>query len=99
MLTIPVTGKWFDMELAGIKPEDYREIKPYWEVRLRKLFGENGIGRGIKKEVKFRNGYGRNARYFIARCSCKVGTGRTEWGAEKGKLYFVLPLHELLERG
>ena len=26
--------KWFDMIASGEKPEEYREIKPYWIVRL-----------------------------------------------------------------
>lgn len=27
-----------------------------------------------------------------------IGTGREEWGAEKDKQYFVLTVHEILER-
>lgn len=96
MLTLPIKKKWFDMILSGEKKEEYREIKTYWEVRLRNAFGENGIG-VTKKEVMFRNGYGGNAPYFIAVCSFKIGTGRTEWGAEQGKQYFVLTIHEILE--
>lgn len=34
MLTIPIKKKWYDMILSGEKKEEYREIKPYWEVRF-----------------------------------------------------------------
>lgn len=98
MLILPIKKKWFDMILSGEKKEEYREIKPYWEVRLQTAFGANGIG-VAKKEVMFRNGYGKNAPHFIALCSFKIGTGRTKWGAERDKQYFVLQIHEILERG
>lgn len=39
MLTLPIKGKWFDMIVSGEKKEEYREIKPYYEVRLQNLFG------------------------------------------------------------
>lgn len=33
-LHITQQKKWFDMVAAGIKKEEYREIKPYWAKRL-----------------------------------------------------------------
>lgn len=33
-LRIPLKTKWFEMTKAGIKKEDYREITPYWVMRL-----------------------------------------------------------------
>lgn len=33
-LRLPLKTKWFDMTKAGIKPEDYRNITPYWIKRL-----------------------------------------------------------------
>lgn len=33
-LTLPLKKKWFDLIKAGIKKEEYREIKPFWEKRL-----------------------------------------------------------------
>lgn len=33
-LTLPLNKKWFDMIKSGMKKEDYREIKPYYEKRL-----------------------------------------------------------------
>lgn len=34
ILHLPLKAKWYDMIERGEKPEDYREIKPYWEKRL-----------------------------------------------------------------
>ena len=34
ILHLPLKAKWYDMIDRGEKPEDYREIKPYWEKRL-----------------------------------------------------------------
>ncbi len=33
-LTLPLKGEWFDMIKSGIKKEEYREINPYWVIRL-----------------------------------------------------------------
>lgn len=33
-LTLPLKRKWFDMIKSGVKKEEYREIKPYYEKRL-----------------------------------------------------------------
>lgn len=39
MLTLPIKRTWYDMILSGEKKEEYREVKPYYEVRLQNLFG------------------------------------------------------------
>jgi hypothetical protein len=33
-LRLPLKKKWFNMHQSGEKPEDYREITPYWCSRL-----------------------------------------------------------------
>ena len=38
MLTLPIMGKWFNMILSGEKGEEYREIKPYYMTRFKKIF-------------------------------------------------------------
>ena len=38
MLTLPTMGKWFYMILSGEKKEEYREIKPYYTSRFKKIF-------------------------------------------------------------
>lgn len=38
MLVLPIKKKWFDMIVSGEKKEEYREIKPYYNRILGKLF-------------------------------------------------------------
>ncbi len=38
MLVLPIKKKWFDMIASGEKKEEYREIKPYYNRILGKLF-------------------------------------------------------------
>lgn len=102
MLVLPIKKKWFDMILAGEKKEEYREIKPYYETRFCNWFGiivkkDGSIVRPClgNQLVMFRNGYKKDSPSFVAMCSVKIGTGMEEWGAEKGKKYFVLTIHEI----
>lgn len=102
MLTLPIKKKWFDMILSGEKKEEYREIKPYYEKRFVKLFGEKAFyprphwvseqSEMSMQEIMFRNGYGKNSPSFVAKCTLSIGTGREEWGAEKDKEYFILTI-------
>lgn len=102
MLTLPIMGKWFNMILSGEKGEEYREIKPYYMVRFKKIFEMypySYIPTGTDiKEIRFRNGYGSSRPEFIAECSLDIKTGREEWGAEKGKEYYALKIHQITER-
>lgn len=102
MLTLPIMGKWFNMILSGEKGEEYREIKPYYMVRFKKVFEMHPnsyipTGKDIEK-IRFRNGYGSSRPEFIAECSLDIKTGREEWGAEKGKEYYTLKIHQITER-
>jgi hypothetical protein len=33
-LHLPLKAKWYEMIESGVKTEEYREIKPYWIIRL-----------------------------------------------------------------
>lgn len=51
-LHLNVKKEYFDQIKSGVKKEEYREVKPYWEKRL------------LNKEydlVSFKNGYASNA--------------------------------------
>jgi len=53
ILFLTIRKQWFDKIKDGIKTEEYREIKPYWDNRLlnpSNEFKEYDI-------VRFRNGY------------------------------------------
>lgn len=99
-LILPITKKWFQMILSGEKTEEYREIKPYWKSRFEKHFDmqHNGIVEpwdSRTREIVFRNGYQKNSPQFTAVCSIKEGTGREEWGAVKGEVYYILTIHKI----
>ena len=107
MLTLPIAGKWFAMILSGEKKEEYRETSAYWMTRFAKVFGGCAYGivyaeclktKSAVGEIRFRNGYGKTSPTFIAKCTLSVGTGREEWGAEPGKEYYTLKIHEITER-
>ena len=34
-LDLVLKAKWYDMIESGVKPEEYREIKPYWCTRIK----------------------------------------------------------------
>lgn len=101
MITLPIKKKWFDMILSGEKKEEYREIKPYWTSRFDKIFffapWDGYPTDDDEHEIMFRNGYGKNAPSFIARCTLDVSKGKEEWGAEPGKEYYVLRILEVRE--
>lgn len=106
MLILPIKKKWFDMILSGKKKEEYREIKPYWDVRIAKWLDIKSTKENIEEikrvlqhgnvswkpdlKAKFINGYGSSRPSFVSDCEVSIGTGREEWGAEPGKEYYVI---------
>lgn len=89
ILHLTLKKKWFDMILSGIKKEEYREIKPYWNTRLDNAWNADAIC--------FKNGYSKNAPQFTIELIkiCK-GYGKVEWGAPMGKLVYILKLGKLI---
>lgn len=59
ILPLTLHKEWFDAIASGIKHEEYREIKPYWKVRL--------IGKTYD-EVHFTNGYGKDKPFMRVKC-------------------------------
>ncbi|MFC2444625.1 MAG: ASCH domain-containing protein [Veillonella parvula] len=87
-LHLTINKKWFDMILSGKKTEEYREIKPYYILRLIRRDYDN---------VVFRNGYARDAPSLtIELKTIRFGTGKPEWGAVPNKKYFVLSLGNII---
>ena len=96
VLYLPMKKKWFYLIKARIKPEEYREITPYWRQRL--MWKDN---RGIWRfkdfdEIEFALGYPKSSdkskRFRRKLKSIKFGTGKEEWGAVPNRIYFVLKL-------
>jgi hypothetical protein len=89
ILHLTLKRRWFEMIASGIKREEYRELKQYWDKRLR--------GRSFM-EVHFRNGYGANAPKMIVQvCGLYMGFGRVEWGAPESGPVYVLRLGEIIQ--
>jgi len=60
ILHLTLKKKWFDLIASGKKKIEYREYKPYWEVRLHgKHFDE----------IHFRNGYGKRRPTVVTECT------------------------------
>lgn len=38
-MILPIKGKWYKMIESGVKLEEYREMKPYYAVRIAKILG------------------------------------------------------------
>lgn len=83
MIILPIKKKWFDMIKSGVKTEEYREIKPYYDSRF-KIFK-----RVTTVTVKFRNGYSSNSPYIVCSCYLSVGRGKPEWGAPDNDVYIL----------
>ena len=112
MLILPIKKKWFDMIASGEKKEEYREIKPYYDSRFMNAFGfilvvgQMIYGDAAPEEIRkpwpvpivFRNGYSKESPEIICKCTLHFGKGKPEWGAEPGKLYYVLKIQEI-EKG
>lgn len=88
MLTLPIKKKWFDMIKSGEKKEEYREIKKYYGTRFATL----GVGDNSKHYILFRNGYSKSSPIIKCEVEINQGTGKTEWGAESNKEYYVLKI-------
>lgn len=88
-LKLVLKEKWWRMIEQGIKLEEYREIKPFYE----RLF-EKWV---IYDKVTFYLGYAKNRPQMTFNVKDIVkDSGNTDWGAEPGKEYYVIKLGEKL---
>ena len=44
------------------------------------------------QEIIFRNGYSKDSKAIKARCRLRIGEGKSEWGAEPDKQYYILEI-------
>lgn len=96
MLHLPLKAKWYNMTESGEKPEEYREITPYWCKRL--LVYQDTVVDAIafRKDythVCFRYGY--TKRCMVRRIDeITIGFGKTEWGAPADRVVFIIKHHK-----
>lgn len=86
-LHLTLKKKWFDLIQEGKKTEEYREIKPYWTIRL--LDPKTGDFRKFS-HIIFRNGYSKNSREM------KVEFKGIKFGEFEGKKVYVIKLGRIL---
>ncbi|HNX99604.1 MAG TPA: hypothetical protein PKN39_02385 [Oscillospiraceae bacterium] len=94
-MILPISGKWYNMIRTGIKTEEYRAIKPYWQKRIEPLIPYAG-----KKYVyeHLRNGYGKDRPTLLVYGFWDVGFGVPKWGAPADEEVFrfhILTVKEL----
>jgi hypothetical protein len=91
ILHLTLKKKWFDMIASGVKREEYREIKPYWNKRL--LCNSKQYD-----TILFRNGYNKDApSLLIEFTALQSGLGIIEWGAPESQPVFILKLGNILK--
>lgn len=83
-LHLVLKRKWYDMEVSGVKQEEYRDRTPYWKKRI-------WDRRGKIESVVMHCGYTNKTTEFKL-IDIIEGAGRPQWGAEPGKVYYVLKL-------
>ena len=90
-LSLVLKKKWYDMIDSGAKKEEYREITSYWKKRM------NNCRVRQYKTVTFYLGYAKNRPSMtFALDRIMIDKGNYKWGAEPGKLYFVIKLGKRL---
>jgi len=89
MLKLTLKKQWFDMILSGVKKEEYREIKPYWDNRLFKKKYDT---------IKFTNGYKINSPFFyIELLDITTGLGKTDIGGGS-EIVYILKLGNIINQ-
>jgi hypothetical protein len=80
-LHLTLKRRWFDLIASGQKREEYREVKPYWTVRL--------VGREFDV-IRFRNGYAKDAATMdVELLRISYGLGKPEWGGGSEPVYIL----------
>jgi hypothetical protein len=96
ILDLPLKKEWYNMTESGEKPEEYREITPYWIERL--TWHETGPDpnmispeRTFKPYTHVRFRYGYTKRTMLYRIvEMKVGFGNPKWGAPTDRKVFII---------
>lgn len=93
-LTLTLKRKWFDMILKRF----VRYFGRFYDFSVPESEGCKLVWNTQPKEICFRNGYRKDSPSFVAECTIREGTGRTEWGAERGVVYYILEIRDIRER-
>ncbi len=98
ILYLNVKKQYFDLIMAKIKKEDYREIKPYWSNRFLDIGGPNDFKSWDAVHIK--NGYSKGAPLglFVFN-GIEIKKPNPDWapGFPCDKPTFAVKLGELIE--
>jgi hypothetical protein len=90
-LRLTIKKHWFDLIKSGLKTEEYREIKPYWQKRLFPFILE-----GKPFIILFVNGYSKNSPSIEMVChEIFEEIGNPIWGAPENRKVFVLCIRKI----
>lgn len=111
MLILPIKRKWLEMIRSGEKREEYREISPYYTSRFKAFISycchDNATAEKVFRkataeriritfhDVVLRAGYSHSSPHILISGKITVGPGSIEWGAEKGKEYYILHIERM----
>lgn len=95
-LHLPLKAKWYEMIESGVKTEEYRERKPYWNKRLTGVehplfsvrYGYRSANEKGYTHVKFSYGYTKRTMVFEIN-DITIGKGRKEWGAPDNDVFII----------
>lgn len=101
ILHLSLKKEFYSLIESGIKTEEYREIKPYWENRIRcQAYGvctpkqpclrarTVGVCDMRYTHVKFSYGYTKRTMSFEIE-SIRIGKGNPEWGAPTEDVFII----------
>jgi hypothetical protein len=84
------------MILSGVKKEEYREEKDYW---ISRFLNRSDYSWKDFDAVMFHEGYRSGHRTMLVEIlDIGFGTGRPDWGAEEGKVCFIISLGRILQK-
>lgn len=87
ILDLHLKKEWYSMIESGVKPEEYREDKPYWRKRL---LNSDGTFKDYT-HVRLHYGYTKRTKLYAVR-GMMLGRGNSKWGAPKDKDVFIIKL-------
>lgn len=94
MQILQTTEYYFKAIACSEKTEDYREISQYYIMKFRSLWADKSQWHE-PRQVCFKVGYSKEAPSIVANVTLSEGEGVKKWGAEPGKKYFILHIHDL----
>lgn len=94
ILRLTISRRWFLMIARLEKPEEYRDLKPFYHQRL--LNPDGSLKRFDRVELT--NGYGRSHPRITLECKgIKIGQGNCNWGAPANQDVYILELGGIIK--